>query len=500
MRGLGGGGVSFEDALFDVLPRGVDGKVAEMPRSRHLTVEELHAPRWAFKRGSSILLGYRLGRPISFQQEKDGSYVPDDRHLMTIAGSRAGKGVSLIIPNLLLYENSVLAIDPKGELSRITTRARRAMGQQVHILDPFATNGRYPSASFNPLAEIDPASPSAVDEAGLIADGLIEHNPHGERYWTDSAQNVLRGLLLLVLSFPASERHLGTVRDLLTLVHSDLRAMAGQHKVSEEVALLAWLHGIKGVPNADVISAAGSQLRDMGEKERGSVLSTARTQTRWLDSPAIRATLTRSDFKLSDLKSKKTTVFLCLPGSNMATHAAWLRMIVSMSVTMMEQVKSPNTVLFVLDEAHVLGNMRSIEMSAGLMAGYGVKLWTILQDLSQLKKSYPETWETFIGNAGVLTCFGNTDDTTLGYISERSGRMGMMVSVPTGATVSQKLSGASGQQEQLQSEPLLAKHEIERLYNRETGRMLVLAAGQPPATVLRVRYYAEKPFEGLWDK
>ena len=38
-----------------------------------------------------------------------------------------------------------------------------------------------------------------------------------------------------------------------------------------------------------------------------------------------------------------------------------------------------------------------------------MKLWTVLQDLTQIKRLYKESWETFIGNAGIHTFFGNVD-------------------------------------------------------------------------------------------
>src|SRR5277367_6250031 len=70
--------------------------------------------------------------------------VSDDRHLMTIAGSRAGKGVSTIIPNLIEYPGSVLVIDPKGENARHTKNrrsngsqaVRSGLGQDTFVLDP----------------------------------------------------------------------------------------------------------------------------------------------------------------------------------------------------------------------------------------------------------------------------------------------------------------------------------------------------------------------------
>ena len=45
--------------------------------------------------------------------------IEDDRHLMTVAGSRTGKSVGLI-SNLMFYRGSILATDPKGELARLT--------------------------------------------------------------------------------------------------------------------------------------------------------------------------------------------------------------------------------------------------------------------------------------------------------------------------------------------------------------------------------------------
>ena len=77
--------------------------------------------------------------------------------------------------------------------------------------------------------------------------------------------------------------------------------------------------------------------------------------------------------------------------------------------------------LFCLDEFAALGHMESIEKAAGQIAGFGVKLWPVIQDLTQLQRDYKEAWETFMGNAGLLTFFGNTDLTTLDHISKRLG-------------------------------------------------------------------------------
>jgi type IV secretion system protein VirD4 len=82
--------------------------------------------------------------------------VPDDRHIITIAGSRAGKGRSVIVPNLITYPGSVLAIDPKGDLAALTADWRAdVLGQKVIVLDPFGVAGEVAerhAGSFNPLS------------------------------------------------------------------------------------------------------------------------------------------------------------------------------------------------------------------------------------------------------------------------------------------------------------------------------------------------------------
>ena len=61
----------------------------------------------------------------------------------------------------------------------------------------------------------------------------------------------------------------------------------------------------------------------------------------------------------------------------MATHARWLRLMILLSLSVMERTrgKPKLPVLFILDEFPALGHMQALETAAGLMAGFGVKLW-----------------------------------------------------------------------------------------------------------------------------
>ena len=144
---------------------------------------------------------------------------------------------------------------------------------------------------------------------------------------------------------------------------------------------------------AGVVAGQGNALKSMGERERESVLSEARTQTQWLDSPKMQETLTRSDFRIAELRTGKLSVFLCLPARYMDTHDRWLRVIVNLAVGKLElrgreAAAKSAPVLLLLEEFPVLRHMEKLETAAGLLAGSGVKMWIILQDLSRLKQHY----------------------------------------------------------------------------------------------------------------
>ena len=500
-------GDEFENRLRQDLPRGHGAQAKSMGRerglfARWLTPAEMTGEQWRHEGG--LLLGRRAGRLIGWN---------DDRHVMTIAGSRAGKGVSLIIPNLLFYEGSALVIDPKGENARVTAGRRGrgtksggpGLGQDVHVLDPFEVSG-LATASFNPLAEIDLDSDDCAEDAGMFADALIMHPDRGEKHWTESAQALLRALILVTLADPdPARRNLITVRRLLMLTDERIEDKLFEHpptlgKITPQEALLQILKEQTG-PHRDICLGLAGHLEGMGENERGSVLSAAKTQTQWLDDKRMKDVLCRNDFRMADLKQRRTTIYLCLPAMRMGTHARWLRLMILLALSVMERtkVKTPAPVLFVLDEFPVLGHIQAIETAAGLMAGFGVKLWTILQNVGQLKQHYEKAWETFIANSGVVTAFGVVDQESLKVLSDKLGRLRMAEQVSSGAAGNALVSGAAAFRDERFEAPLLAEDELGRIFSRDEKRLLILGAGRSPAIAERLRYFDDAMFEGLYD-
>jgi type IV secretion system protein VirD4 len=123
--------------------------------------------------------------------------VPRYTHVMAVAPTGAGKGVSLVIPNLQTFaRGSCFVWDPKGENYRLTAAARRALGQNVILLDPFGVTGDGRASCFNPLDLIE-GGPRLVDEARALAEAVVvrtgsEPDPH----WVESAVAVIHGMLV----------------------------------------------------------------------------------------------------------------------------------------------------------------------------------------------------------------------------------------------------------------------------------------------------------------
>lgn len=337
-----------------------------------------------------------------------------DRHLLTVAPTRAGKGICAIVPNLLTYKGSALVIDPKGENALITGKARHDMGHHVMLLDPWdlaaSRMGTEPSR-FNPMDWLQPDDPDLAENAMLLADALVVPTPGGkDKFWDEEAKALLVGLILHVATDEeeADHRNLGRVRDLLMLNKEGLTNLFDHMALSEQ----------------PIVAGTGSRSAVKSEEVLANVMASAQAQTHFLDSPRIRESLSASDFAFEHLKSEQLTIYLILPADRLSTFGRWLRLLIQQAITVNARnidQKPERPVLFMLDEMPALGHLTMIEQAYGLMAGFGIQLWGIVQDLSQLKKIYGDSWETFVSNSGVLQYFGSRDQMTAEYFSKLCG-------------------------------------------------------------------------------
>lgn len=446
---------------------GAKGRDEEAPSAVWATPDHL-GPAWDWEAGK-LLLGRSGDRLLG---------LDDDRHACTIAGTRSGKSSTVLKHNLAHWPGSVLVTDPKGELAAATADVRTAMGQNVYVLAPFASSAFMTSASYNPFDELGfGRAEDVAADAALAADALIvpnERDPH----WTESGRNLIRGVVLYLLDRDGRAT-LRSLRSVLSATKSELE---------ELLTGMADLLAFDGIV-ANIGSSFLAKFSE-GTREFSGILSTAQEQTAPLDD--VRHISDISDFKLADLWRGNTTIYLTLPGMRMATHYRWLRLMVQQALGAVERhpvERGGMPVLFMLEEFSALGHLRSIEVAAGLLAGSGVKLWTVLQDLGQLKTHYPKSWETFLGNAGVIQAFANSDPTTTEFLSRLMGMTMVMERQPVRMSAAAMSHGEFGEREQMRAVHLLDPNEVTLHFARETGRQLILTPGRPPIFMERMPPY-----------
>ena len=372
-----------------------------------------------------------------------------------------------------------------------------------NVLDGF---GRCPSwtnpyqARFNPMGILLKDKARMIELAALIADALIIHSNHGDPHWNESAQTVLEGIILNVATHPAYEgkRNLISVR----------RAVLGGAEMERNGETIGGLAGLlyqmeKNKALDGFIAAIASSIVDKSEKERSGIMSTAQRHTKFLDLPPMKNVLEGDDFALSDLKTSKNgvTVFLVLPTGKMGTCNRWLRMMINLALQAMEDTIIPNSslsqtgtalpVMFLLDEFATLEKMSQIEIAAAQIAGFGAVLHVILQDLSQLEALYEKRWQTFLGNAGTIQLFSMNDLPTLKFASERLGKTSVIVQNKSQQSHTAKMSGATGESYQIQTEDLLSIEEAARYFSRDDPkrRQLIIRPGQDAMIIQRIKYF-----------
>lgn len=338
-----------------------------------------------------------------------------DRHALTCAGARSGKGAGVIIPNLKRWPHSALVIDPKGEAAEETAEERqRRFGMASYVLDPFRTCDVPESlrARFNPLDDIDLNSRTARSDIRELAESLVmRHDPQGG-HWDGGGKKVLAGLIAYILtSAPPEARNLATVRSAIITLKK--RGPAAERLWNE----LSAGNAFGGLPE-DAAAALAVP------KESEHFLSVADENTDWLRDESMAEMMGSSTFRLSDLKAGRCTIYLVLPPDMLKEHGRFLRLFVSCAINGMAKGgrKNKNRCLFLLDEFFSLGYIEKIAITAGLMPGYGVHLWPILQDFGQLEKLYGrEGAQTFVGSADLLQFFAVSDSLTADLVSKRLG-------------------------------------------------------------------------------
>lgn len=429
-------------------------------------------------RANGIILGKVWGRFVRFRQEG---------FVLLFAPTRAGKGVSVVLPNILDQKRggSLIVTDIKGENHAVTARERATRGPvwTLNVMEPDQSN------SFNPLDMIQVGTWHEADDAKQIADLMIIPDEHGGEHWDEKARTLLATLILFVC------HKYQVLPELRTL--AQVRALATQDWTGIEATLREALQ----LGSTSLREEAMNVLSMEKSEEYKSIKSTMDKATGlWSADKPAGVISARTDFLFESLNEATATVFVIVPETKLRLYRGFLRVMIGCAIIAMTRAKKAGPkvkTLLILDEAAALGRLQPIEDGVGYLATY-MSMIMVWQDLDQLEHTYPKA-RSIIANAAAKVAFNVNDIETARMLSASIGE----------TTILSRSAGQSQanidlmrhQSSEGVSETgryLLDPSEIMRL---PSSKALILMPRQVrhPILATKVSYWKEACWRGTWD-
>jgi type IV secretion system protein VirD4 len=453
--------------------------------------------------------GMLAGRGLVLGRTFKGAliHLPDYCHVLLCGTPGSGKGVSIIIPNLLSYfSGSIVCFDTKGDLFETTAKRRATRGQRIVRLAPF--NGGMDA--FNALDTIPSDSPGLVDSARAMAEALVvrqgtESDPH----WNDKSVQVITAVLLLVLlRFKGEDRNLSSVQEII----SDPEMLKAAAKMLQELG---------GIP-----ARLGNQLKTLFDKEGSGltkegagVLSTVTRHLSFLDSDLVARAVASSTFDPADLRKPGITLFLQIPPDQLEAQKGLLRCWVSTLVRVIGAVGSERDgeTLFLLDEASALGSLPALEEAMVRGRSAGVRLLLAYQSDCQVTAAFKDKPTLLYDNCstqiylGALSSYESAErlSKSIGDWTQVVESYGRNESYSWSGGASEQGGQASRGSTLNYSETGRALLRPEEILTLNNDCMIVLQRGMPPILAERVKWYADPEFnsslpkrrkQSLWDR
>jgi type IV secretion system protein VirD4 len=434
-------------------------------------------------------------------------------HVMAFAPTRSGKGVGLILPTLLSWTHSALTLDIKGENHALTAGWRADQGQRILRFEPTAETG---SIRFNPLAEVRTGTGRDIADCQNIASMIVDPEGKGLKdYWMQEGWSWLSVMILHVLYRTRKEEkrvaNLCDVQAFASAAANDDGSEEGETDASF-IALLQDMmdydHGVDHV-NHEVRRGA-SRMKIKAGQERSGVHSSGTVQLGLYGDPIVARNVETSDFRLDDLMNGEApaSLYLVVQPSDIDRLRPLVRVVLNLFLRRLTEgmqfeggrsvANYKHRMLLMLDEFTSIGKLEIFEQSLAFMAGYGLKAFIIVQDLTQLQKAYGRE-NSIMANCHVRLAYAPNTIETARTLSDMTGK----------TTVVQRKRSRSGRLGELgsvsdslneTSRPLLTADECMRLRGlRKTGRgktlpgdMLIFVAGSAPILGRQALYFQSR--------
>lgn len=439
-------------------------------------------------------------------------------HIMAFAPTRSGKGVGLIIPTLLAWLGSSVVLDIKGENWGFTAGWLKSLGHHVMRFDPADPSGS--AACFNPLQEITLDKLEAIQQVQNIALMLVDPDGKGlSDHWNKAAFSFFAGMILhCCITTPHEKKRPATLNDLVLMMSSE--GQTSEEMLTEmletdhtEILKELYTNPVIGSHAHTFISSSAREMLNKDEKEASGVLSTAVVNLALYRDPIVAMNVSRSDFKLDDLMNAENplNLYLAVSPSNIDRLKPILRLLTDMIIRRvcekMEFVDGEtkasykHKLLLMLDEMTSLGKLPILEKAIAYIAGYGGKMFLIVQDIVQLNAVYGKD-NALLSNCHVRIAYAPNNIDTASLLSKMTGKTTVVERKTSlsgsrlGAMKNASISVAET------ARPLLTEDECMRIpgIRKEKnevipGDMLIFSAGSSPIYGKQILFFKDPTFK-----
>jgi len=439
------------------------------------------------------------------------------------APTRSGKGVGIVIPNLLLFPDSVVVLDIKQENFELTSGFRELYGQEVHLFNPFAEDQR--SSRYNPLGyvrdgNLQVGDLTSIGEVLYPSDG----GKNGDSFFEDQARNLFLGLGLYLCETPKLPRTIGEMlrqssgkgkpvkEYLLGLIEArntrevtEMVEAVGENGEVEtieqttRVPITVWDGEGDGPPLSEGCVLALNRFCNLSDNTLSSVLGSFNAPLGIWSNPIVDAATSGNDFDLREVRRKRMSIYIGITPNKIADARRLVNLLFSQLVNLNTgegQLPSRDKslkyqCLLLMDEFTALGKVQIIAKAVSYMAGYNLRLLPIIQSMSQLADVYgKETARTFVTNHAVQIMFAPREQQDANEYSEMLG-----YETVKGKGISRNKGGKSGggysESESEQKRALLLPQEL-----KEIGRWKSIVSLEDTKPILcdKIRYFDDPIF------
>lgn len=365
---------------------------------------------------SGPFLGYMGERPLR---------LPGDAPIITFGGAGSGKLRDVLAYNLCGLRDRkgawhaprrMLINDPRGELAAISIGNQIRMGKAAYCINPFGLHG-LPRHRVNPWNILRPGSPTFHADTKLLVADLIPLSANGDDYFGRRARELSEALIKTHVAgmAPSQTRDAISLASFYELVNMTA-IPSGWEALAQRMATM---------PDGDIRRVAEEMdgKRKEAPKEYSGIVGSLYEAVQALSDPAVRETLSGSDFSLEALCEQDCNIYLVIPAEYLGMLAPVQRAIFGSAILYKNRHPGAPGVLLVVDEAAQLGNFEALLRAYSYGRGMGLRTWSFWQDPGQIERHYGRAaLSGFIGSSQCRQFFGIRDFETAQLVSRMLGQ------------------------------------------------------------------------------